>query len=633
MCYVSILVPVAYKRGMLGAEKGEMTAEGFSNEPLSLCQVKCQVQPIWFKGSTVQRGSMRRSATFLLFLLILLTVSQVVSAQQTDVKQTAQAESKIRLESEIELLTFQIQRVTEALIKDGQSFQPLERAVLWAHLGNLLWKDDREYGRRMLDKAVEEIETASKQKKSISEPQIGKEQLVNTARIVLRTVSVHDKQLSERLLAILSHVNDDKQSNATSHSDNIAESLVDSALLVLNTNVKRAASLASESLQYGESSKFPLLLISMRKLDGELADGLFNQALAVAQTKQSSNLLLALTYVAFPAVYAPATRDQAPADSLRRSLLRALAAGIMQENQANNGNCIYATSIARLLGEVDRLLPEEAVTVRAAVLGCQPRSPLIEEELSTTPPKTVDDFLDLASKAKTIEMRVFALIRASQLALQQQDFKRAINIIDNLTSDERQVLGDSWEGMRRDMATEAALSYYAKNDPAAVEQIINATPSELRPFVNLSFAEGVLKGKNIDQIFVRERLAMIREGLARREPSFLLYYPYIKLVSLYARVDMPEAFNVLREAVKVINRAGQADKSPSKRTEEIIAGGSLEPLLLPVALVDANAGEIIELIALLESPSLRARARLSVLGSLVEQKQQQMSITKPDVKN
>jgi hypothetical protein len=401
---------------------------------------------------------MRHSGRFLPVLLILLISSQVVPAQQRNDKQTAQTDPNI------DLLTFQILRVTEGLMKDSQSFTPLERAVLWTRLGDLLWKDDREQGRRMFVKAVDEIEIASNQKKSISEPQIQREQLVNTTRTVLRIVSARDKQLSERLLKTLSHLGDEKQSGAASQSDSIADALVDSALLVLNTDTKRAAGLASQSLQYGESNQFPSLLVSMRGLDSELADGLFREALAVAQAKQSANLLLALTYVAFPSVYTPGTKDLAPPESLGRSLLSLLAAGIIQESQATGGNCINATSIVRLLGEVDRLLPEESVAIRAAVLRCQPQSPMVEEALSSTPPKTVDDFLDLASKSKTIEMRVMTLVRAAQFASAQHDYKKAINIIDNLTSDERQVLGDTWEGMRRDTATAAALHYYAKND-------------------------------------------------------------------------------------------------------------------------------------------------------------------------
>lgn len=570
---------------------------------------------------------MRHSGRFLTVLLILLISSQVVPTQQRNAKQTAQTDPNI------DLLTFQILHVTEGLMKDSQSFTPLERAVLWTRLGDLLWKDDREQGRRMLVKAVDEIEIASNQKESISEPQIQKEQLVNTTRTVLRIVSARDKQLSERLLKTLSHLGDEKQSGTDSQSDSIADALVDSALLVLNTDIKRAAGLASLSLQYGESNQFPSLLVSMRGLDSGLADGLFRQALAVAQAKQSANLLLALTYVAFPSVYTPGTKDLAPPDNLGRSLLSLLAAGILQESQANGGNCINATSIVRLLGEVDRLLPEESVAIRAAVLRCQPQSPMVEEALSSTPPKTVDDFLDLASKSKTIEMRVMTLVRAAQLASAQHDYKKAINIIDNLTSDERQVLGDTWEGMRRDTATAAALHYYAKNDLATVEEIITATPSELRPFVNLSFAEQVAKEKNFDRIFVQDRLSLVRQGLGRREPSFLLYYPYVKLASLYARVEMPEAFNVLREAVKVVNRASQAPKTSSAQSEERIAEGSLEPLSLPVVLVAANAGEIIEVVALLESPSLRARARLSVLGSLIEQKRQQIKLTSTSVKD
>jgi hypothetical protein len=570
---------------------------------------------------------MRHSGRFLTVLLILLISSQVVPTQQRNAKQTAQTDPNI------DLLTFQTLQITEGLMKDSQSFTPLERAVLWTRLGDLLWKDDREQGRRMLVKAVDEIEIASNQKKSISEPQIQKEQLVNTTRTVLRIVGARDKQLSERLLKTLSHLGDEKQSGTASQSDSIADALVDSALLVLNTDIKRAAGLASQSLQYGESNQFPSLLISMRRLDSELADGLFKQALAVAQAKQSANLLLALTYVAFPSVYTPGTKDLAPPDNLGRSLLSLLAAGIIQESQANGGNCINATSIVRLLGEVDRLLPEESVAIRAAVLRCQPQSPMVEEALSSTPPKTVDDFLDLASKSKTIEMRVMTLVRAAQLASAQHDYKKAINIIDNLTSDERQVLGDTWEGMRRDTATAAALHYYAKNDLATVEEIITATPSELRPFVNLSFAEQVAKEKNFDRIFVQDRLSLVRQGLGRREPSFVLYYPYVKLASLYALVEMPEAFNVLREAVKVVNRSSQAPKTSSAQSEERIAEGSLEPLSLPVVLVAANAGEIIEVVALLESPSLRARARLSVLGSLIEQKRQQIKLTSTSVKD
>lgn len=560
---------------------------------------------------------MARWVRFITSLSVLISSAATALAQQGG---TTQADAAAYL---VVQLDSRIRRVTDDLTKDAPSIPPHQRAVLWSQLGDLLWKDDQRHALQMLKNAVEELESAAKQKGGlVADRRPDKGQLVEAAQIVLRASSARDRQLSERLIELLAALTEElRKGGDASRSNSTAEALVGSALLLLEKDPARAAALGSASLRYGESMRFPQFLAGLRRQNSRLADGLFEEALGAAQAAQSVNRLTALTYVAFPALYDPSFKGEAPPAKWRTSLLRAIAAGVMREDSEGR-NCGYASLMARLLAEVDGLLPQQAGPLRATLARCEAKSLRVEEALSPAPLKTVDDYLSAAAKAPTLERRVFTLVRAAGLAAQQGDFQKGLSILDNLTSEERQSLGDAWEPMLREMLVEAAFFYYTKDDFSSVEKVISSAPEQSRPFVELDLARRLVESKKGDAAFIRGRLAAVRQSLAKvEEPGFWLYFHYMTMARLYAAVDPQEVAPVLREAVKMINRTAEATKSRDQSAEEQAAAAPLTPLEFPAELFETYAEDMVQIISTIEPPVIRARARLYVLASLLAQKQ------------
>ncbi len=553
------------------------------------------------------------------WLVILVVYTATALAQQGG---AAQAEAPNYLAVQLDT---RIRRVTDDLTKDIPSLPAHQRAILWSQIGGLLWKDDPKGALQMFTSAVEEFEKAAKQKGSLTgDRQPERRQLVEAAQVVLQTVGARDRQLSERLLEQLAALTEELQKgNDTSASNGTAEALVGSALQLLEKDAARAAALGSQSLRYGDATRLPYLLDGLRKQNGRLADSLFDEALGSARAAENINRFLLLTYAAFPSPYFPSLNlkgEAAPA-KWQVSLLQAIAAGAMRSD-AEARYCDYATLMAQLLAEVDRLLPQQAGSVRAALTRCEAKSQPVEESLATAPLKTVDDYLAAAAKATTLDRRVITLGRAAQLAEQQGDFQKGISILDNLTSEERKFLGDTWELMRQEIVTKAAVSYYTQGDFASMERMIDSTPARTKPFLELELVKRLADGRKADAAFIRQRLASARQGLSKsEEPGFWPYFHYMAMARLYADVDPQEVVPVIREMVKLVNRTAAATKSRDQRAEEQAAATPLKPLEFPAELMETYAEDLVQLISTIEPPVLRAGARLYVLTTLLAHKQ------------
>jgi hypothetical protein len=567
---------------------------------------------------------MARWVRFFTCLVILVVYAATALAQQGG---AAQADAPNYL---VVQLDSRIRRVTDDLTKDIPSLPIHQRAILWSQLGDLLWKDDPKVALQMFNSAVEEFENAAKQKSSLTgDRRPERRQLVEAAQVVLQTVGARDQQLSERLLKQLATLTEELQKgNDTGTSDGTAEALVGSALLLLEKDAARAAALGSMSLRYGEATRLPYLLAGLRKQNGRLADSLFDEALRGAQATQNVNRLAALTYAAFPAVYDPSFKGEAPPAKWQVGLLQTIAAGVLSRD-IEAQYCDYAGLMARFITEVDRLLPQRAGSVRAALARCEAKSQRVEDALSTTPLNTVDDYLAAAAKAKTLDRRAFMLVRAAQLAERQGDFQKGLSILDSLTSEERQFVGDTLEMIRQDIVTKAAFAYYTEGNFASMEKVLDSVPARIKPFLELELVKRLFESKKGDAAFIRERLGSVRQGLPKsEEPGFWPYFHYMAMARLYADVDPQEVVPVIREMVKLVNRVAAATKSRDQSAEEQAAAAPLKPLEFPAELMDTYAEDLIQLVSTIESPAIRTGARLYMLTSLRAHKQRLLDSNK-----
>ena len=517
----------------------------------------------------------------------------------------------------------QIEQVSNDLAKDATLFQPLDRAILWSRLGDLWRKADAERGRGFLLRAVEDLEAAAAKSTSERLQENDRKQLINAIGVVMRIIAARDQKLGDRLLASLSTLNiETKETSPSENSSYMADALVEAALQVVSEDPARAAQLGSLSLRQGSPSRFHSLLIGLRERDSKLADDLFNEALTKAQVSQNTNLFTSLLFATFTANYNPSIKALPPSPQLRGKLLNVIIKGVIQADLASKQpDCGYAFLIGPLLTEVDQFAPQQAAPVRKAVTRCKHAVLGGEEAIRNQPLKTAEEFLSAAHSAENVGLRVLFLARAGQAAARSGKFDLAISILDGMSREEREVMGDAWDPVRVQYATFAGLHSYEKEDFAGMERIINAVPHELQAFVALNMAEAMLEKNTQKNDVALDLLARARRSFEKLEtPDFNTFYPYMSLVRAYGKVAPQDAYGVFREAVKSINRATRLLKENADPSEQT-ARGQFEPLDIPSELVQLSAFDLISIASSVESAALRTRLRLSLLSSLLAYRQ------------
>ena len=551
-----------------------------------------------------------------LFFLFIWLASLTASAQ-------ALSNDTVDLRYRQTLTETQIEQVTNDLAKDATVFQPVDGAILLARIGDLWWKTDAQRGRAFLVKAVQEIETAAAAAKDTSERVTKSKQLISAIGIAMRIIAARDSKLGDRLITSLSTLTPKANEDPSSANSNfMADALVDAAMQVVSDDPERAAQLGSESLHHGDANKLNLLLISLRERNGKLADNLFMEALTAAQVTQNINLFSSLTFAAFTANYNPAIKATPPPSEIRISLLNAIIKGVIQADVVDKQrDCGYAFLVAPLLNEVDQFAPQQAAPVRNALAKCKSVAPGSDVAIGNQPLKTAEDFLSAARSAERIEVRVLFLSRAIQAAAGAGNFDLAISTLDGMSVEERELMGDAWDPIRVQYATLAGMRSYENKDFAGIERIINAVPQDLQAFVALNIAEAMLGANQEKNTLIIDLLGRARRRFEKLEsPDYNNFYPYMSLVRAYGKVSPPDALSVFREAVKSINRVTLALKEKTDPSEQT-ARGQFEPLDIPSELVQLSAFDLISIVSSVDSPALRTRLRLSLLGSLLSYRQ------------
>lgn len=283
---------------------------------------------------------------------------------------------------------------------------------------------------------------------------------------------------------------------------------------------------------------------------------------------------------------------------------------------AVNGGCSRAPIIAPLLSAFDRVLPQSAATIRAGLMRCQksnnPSSDaIVDRVLNNERVTTISDLLDAAGKARTIDDRALFLGRAANLAAQQGNFEQALKILDGLTEEERKALGDAWSDWRWHFAASAAVARLKADDRYGMEKIIASTPANLRAFVQVAVAEGLADYG--DTAGAVELLEAARKAFLKLDDMPNRFEWYISLLDLFGKLAPKEGLQVFREFVTVNNRErAHANEESEPRID------TLQPLKLPSSVVQIDLPIMKEAGSALAPLSMRVRARLGLVKSLLE---------------
>ena len=538
------------------------------------------------------------------FILMVAVVTRTGSAQQADSPN---------------LWLIRSQTITEELIKDSADLATFERALLLAGLAKRWWRDDSEKARSWMVKAIEIVEVIPN-KENADE----RRARLRTARLLLQIVTPIDQKLSKRLIALLS---DRAEQISEAEREANADGLIKAANLLVDSEPKRAVELGALALRAGRPTEIQGLIVRLRSREPKLSDELFRQTLVVARQTLDVGLLNSLSHAGFPESRTYGAISKIPtSDHLRAEVLR-LYLAYLQSNpiSAENRSSIcrsVVSFIAPVLTEFDRLVPEQASNVRQFIHRCQSDSPLTRQRLDDAqrdnPLNTVEELLKAAADSDDTKVRTVYQYRDAALAKSRNDIEQALKILDSMSAESREFMGESWLSYRWDWAALAALSYFKAGDIYRMRLVINDVPVNLQPFAKIAFVRRLpaTRDKNTDPTL--EFLDDARTGL--RRSSFTDHEKcgwYFSLLPLTIKYQSALATDVLREAVSLLNRIeNPRDKKDNNDGSSVLIDSLSKNL--PASLLEMDEYIVKEAVSSIVSPSARVKVRLELLAACLE---------------
>jgi hypothetical protein len=515
-----------------------------------------------------------------------------------------------------ELWLSRAKTLTEEMLKDSESLTPAERALTWAKLAQRWWREDPERAHGWASKSVEMVESVPNME---SPAELGRR--LATARLLLKIVAPLDQKLGGRLVAVLS---EGAERSAEGERSANAEGLVEAALIIAEKDPRRAAELGELALRVGGPAKVTPLLYGLRFKDAKLADALYTKTLAAVRRAPDSASLNSLAQVTFPESMQSGITTPAPPDILRAELLK-LDVAYLQANPISAANretvCDgVGAFIAPVLGQFQRLLPQQADIARQSVLQCQPANPLarqrLDDSLRYQRLDTVDDLLKAADAATDMKVRTVYAYRAASLAKEQNDLDRALRILDGMSAEQRTFMGGSWEAYRWDWGALAALKYFKSGDVSMMHLVINAVPADLQPFAKIAFVGRLPSPRKREMDPAPEFLDEAREGLRRSAVSEAEKCGwYLGLLKLTVKYQPAQATAVLKETVASLNGVGeQKGKLDGGADERANLVASISKSL-PASLLEMDEYAVREAVASIAANDIRAEVRLGLLSA------------------
>jgi len=515
---------------------------------------------------------------------------------------------------EAELWRVRSQGITDDLLKDASQLSSMRRAVLVARLGQRWWDDDQARARTWFRNAIEVVEQVPNKENAAD-----RQERFATTRLLLKLVAPLDQKLAAPLVKILNGV--DEQSTARERSDN-AEALINTATALVDTDEYRAAELGAMAIRLGPPNDIASLLLALRQHNPKLADSLFIQALSAAkQNPFPVQILNSLSYAAFPGQRGSDDVKLAAPDYLRVQLLQ-LEVAFLNANPISpetEGSMCWSVSgfIAPVLGEFERLAPQQAEVVRQAIIKCQFVNPSVQPQLESSstsqPPNTVDALLEASRDATDDHLRTINVYRAADLAKQNKNYELALKILDGMSKEGRDLMGEAWTWYRADWAADAALDHYQHSRLLEMNLVLNSVPPNLQPVAKTLFVDRLPDNRDPETDpaiqFLNDTKAELRRGNIRESDRYGCYFVLLRSIIKY---QPTEAGEILKAAIASLNRAEQADKDRKTLSTPEFSK------VLPASLLEMDEYAAKEGIAMVAAVETRARLRLELLEASLQ---------------
>jgi hypothetical protein len=544
---------------------------------------------------------MKSTKALLAFLLLLLLVSQVLSQEPPSYKNN----ERLRLQSQALLIIRQVGN--EAVL---WSDKEASVSVL-ADAADVLWPEDPSQSISWLRKAWQaslQVSSGPKDEKLKAFFTTSPQGELRTS--ILRVARKHDPKLAEELLKQLSEqeANDKKDRGAFDDRTARSEQLLSMAQQLLDQNPEEAFALAASSLADGLSYKLQNILTSLRRKDLQLANRLFDLALArflSSQPDPSEGQILA-GYLFRPGLtfsttadgqtilaLNPAQQGQAPVATSEPERTRNFLIGVYQRlltqpvaidtpesrQRAQQtlilGNFVgqqYATFAPGLVPSVQgflarlqsQLMPDgqmgsQGDTSRPTSASDSSTKARTKEEFEE---KRISDLEEGAAKETNVVFRDVAYVHAA-LAPKPEDYLRAKRITGKIEDNDLRTDAASFVLYR------AALFFLEKGMIENAEEIAPQINEVLRrSVVRVAIAQRLTgsirekserSGLTPEQQHSFDLLGTVEQDLERNQPSGNAARILLARTALLAKLDKDQALISLGQVVQMINKLERFD--------------------------------------------------------------------------
>lgn len=438
-------------------------------------------------------------------------------------------------------------------------------------IAELLWKHDEPRSRRLLLDAYQEIG-------SLKLPANERLQLSHR---VLRLIALNDTTLAKKLLEE-APASGEPEAKAHGGHSTPAEQYLRLARDIAATDPERAAQMVRDSLGEGLSPWHASALVAIRRRDAALADNLFGGILSAARRQPAPPLtaIAALAWYVSPNEEEMLSGKDFASDPARRAavaqfldLAQDIILGQMGTGQTGaapvEGAKLYSF-LQAVMPVFDKHAPDRAAAIRARLSAAPGRvSPEQLKELSEiNSGDDVQELLNQASSARGSRQQDGYYMRAAMAALWGGDTELALSTVERISDQQGRVL------VRSIVRFQAGLKAVAKAQTDVARQHakeITFLPSKVELYRRI--AESLLDSKDRrGAAEVVEELETLLEASGDGPEKAL---GLLELSGTVARYDPKRALEVLRSAVKAINKADFNRKPPDKES----AGTSL---LVPI---------------------------------------------------
>jgi hypothetical protein len=344
---------------------------------------------------------------------------------------------------------------------------------------------------------------------------------------------------------------------------------------------------------------------------------LFEQALGVARQRPGNSMMLsALMYIAFPVQRGGSPGTLVPPESMRAELLQiyvSLITDSMTTGEKQNLTCGIVSWLAPVFGEIERLLPKQWLVVRQAINQCQSASPLahqlIDDATRSEPLNSVESLLNAAADSDQMEVRTVYKSRAANLARQHNEYERAIKILDDMSKEEREFMGESWESFKWNWAADGAIEHYKNGRYREMNLLLDGTPSDLQGYAKAAFIvwlpeQAVSETAPVIQILNDAIKELRRSNL----PETYKYHWYFGMLRSIVKYQPNDANAVLKDAIASLNQI--KDGEPLNATDWL--------KYLGPSLVEMDEFVVKDALGSITPVPFRAQLRLALLDTTLQ---------------